>query len=174
MFSRDAWFYGQSTFPYFTLLKWLIDISRHCICPSLIIPSVSFLQITQRTRRFQLHNSPLPRDVHIHVFSGFVLHDEKLECDTEKEGVLMKIRVEFVNNLHWHNFDQISHCTAENSWYKVVRCMKICLKLNLCRINDIHGLNLMEIKCLPRCMNCCGISPNKKEEKEREGEVDRR
>merc|ERR550539_1896170 len=24
----------------------------------------------------------LPRDIHIHVFSGFVLHDEKLECET--------------------------------------------------------------------------------------------
>ena len=45
---------------------------------------------------------------------------------------------------------------------------------NSTRINDPSGLNFVTIFHLPRCMNCCGMSPNKKEEEEKGGEVDER
>ena len=49
--------------------------------------------------------------------------------------------------------------------------MKIISDHNLQGINDIYGVNFMKIFYLPRCMNCCGMSPNKKEETEKEIEA---
>ena len=118
-----------------------------------------------------LTNSPLPRDVHIHVFSGFVLHDEKLECDTVKEDVIMKIRVGFLDDLQQQYFEQTTDFTVRSLGQNLVRYMKILLNPNLLRINEAYTLKLMKYFAYRDDMICCGISPNKKKEAEKEVDV---
>ena len=52
--------------------------------------------------------------------------------------------------------------------------MKIRLNPNLLRIDDTYGLKLMEYFAYRDDMICCGISPNKKKEAEKEVDVGER
>ena len=88
----------------------------------------------------------------------------------KRKIVQMKIDVKF-SMIHKPNFELMTYFSAEYLGQKLVSCMKICLNINLSNFNGIYRLNLNKIWFLPRCMKCCGISPNKKEEEEKEGEV---